>query len=233
MAIPLPHLFIYLSPLELLDLFISLINYLTFSSTSLSLSLSLLPFKLLDLFISLINYLTFSITSLSLSPLELPDLFISPINCTPNFLFKSYTRIFFFSFHVVPIVLLLFESQRWVLSPLVSNWLCQISCFYLFGFSVLLNIFIFGFWCSLFRWFYNFVVPKIFSSNVLIVILTSFIFLFILMLYNIRLIRLDIFPVLCTGLRLVFYLILRPLKENFANLIGHYSPWRRNQREWK
>ena len=33
----------------------------------------------------------------------------------------------------------------------------------------------FGFWCFLFRWFYNFVVPKLFSSNVLIVVLTSFV----------------------------------------------------------
>jgi hypothetical protein len=66
MAVLLPHLFIYLSPLELPDLFISSINYLTFSSTS-----------------------------LSLSPLEPPDLFIFPINCTPNFLFKSYAEIFF------------------------------------------------------------------------------------------------------------------------------------------
>jgi hypothetical protein len=66
MAVPLPHLFIYLSPLEL-------------------------P----DLFISSINYLTFSFTSLSLSPFELSDLFISPINCTLDFLFKSYARIFF------------------------------------------------------------------------------------------------------------------------------------------
>jgi hypothetical protein len=66
MAVPQPHLFIYLSPFELLDLFISSINYLTFSSTSLS------P-----------------------SPLELLDLFISPINCIPNFLFKFYAEIFF------------------------------------------------------------------------------------------------------------------------------------------
>jgi hypothetical protein len=91
MPILLPHLFIYLSPLELSDLFISSINYFTFSSISLSLS----PLELPDLFISSINYLTFSTTSLSLSPLELPDLFISPINCTPNFLFKSYVEIFF------------------------------------------------------------------------------------------------------------------------------------------
>ena len=116
MVVLLPHLFIYLTPLELIDLFISSINYLTFSSTSLSLSphelpdlfifsinyltfsstsLSLSPLELLDLFISSINYLTFSSTSLSLSPLEFPDLFISLINCTPNFLFKSYAGIFF------------------------------------------------------------------------------------------------------------------------------------------
>ena len=108
-----------------------------------------------------------------LSPLELPDLFISPITCTLNFLFKSY------------------------------DWLSQVSCFYLFIYLVFLfcSIFLFfGFWCSLFRWFYNFVVPKLFSSNVLILVLTSFVFLFILMLYNIRLIRLDIFPVHCTDL---------------------------------
>ena len=139
MAVPLPHIFIYLSPFELPDLFISSINYLTFSSTSLSLS----PLELLDLFISSINYLTFSSTSLSLSPLELLDLPISPINCTPNFLFKSYARNFFFSLHVVSIVLLLFESQMCVLSLLVSDWLCRVSCVYLFGFSVLLNIFVF------------------------------------------------------------------------------------------
>jgi hypothetical protein len=142
MAVHLPHLFIYLSPLELSNLFISSINYLTFSSISLSLS----PLKLPNIFISSINYLTFSSTSLSLSPLELSDLFISPINYTPNFLFKSYVGIFF-SLHVVPIVLLLFESQRCVLSPLVSYWFCRVLCFYLFiylfGFSVLLNIFIF------------------------------------------------------------------------------------------
>jgi hypothetical protein len=44
---------------------------------------------------------------------------------------------------VVPIVLLLFESQRCILSTLVSDWLYQVSCFYLFSFSILLNIFIF------------------------------------------------------------------------------------------
>jgi hypothetical protein len=58
MAVPLPHLFIYLSPLELPDLFISSINYLTFSSTSLFLSL-FSPLELPNLFIFSINYLTF------------------------------------------------------------------------------------------------------------------------------------------------------------------------------
>ena len=115
-------------------------------------------------------------------------------------------RFFFFSLYVVLIVLLLFESQRCVLFPLVSNWLCRVSCFYLFIYLVFLfcSIFLFfGFWCSLFCWFYNFVIPKLFSSNVLIVVLTSFDFLFILILYNIRLIRLYIFSVHRTGLRLV------------------------------
>ena len=211
MVVPLPHLFIYLSPLELPDLFISSINYLTISSTSLSLSLSLSPLELPNLFISSINYLTFSSTSLSLSPLELPDLFISPINYTPNFLFKSYARIFF-SLPVVPIVLLLFESQRYILSTLVSDWLCQVSCFYLFFYLVFLfcSIFLFfGFWCSLFRWFYNFVVPKFFSSNVLIVVLTSFVFLFILMLSNIVLLIIFIFGLWCSLLRW-FYNFLVP-----------------------
>ena len=122
----------------------------------------------------------------------------------------------------MPIVLLLFESQRCVLSPLVSDWLCWVSCFYLFIYLVfpLCSIFLFfGFWCSLFRWFYNFVVPKLFSSNVLIVVLTSFVFLFILMLYNIIL---DIFPVHCTSLRLVLInsdVTLVKVKTFEANLV--------------
>ena len=189
MAVPLPHLFIYLSPLELPDLFISSINYLTFSSLSLSLSLSLSPLELPNLFISSINYLTFSSTSLSLSPLELPDLFISPL-IAPLISYLNPMLRFFLSLHVVPIILLLFKSQRCVLSPLVSDWLCRISCFYLFIYFVFLFCLIFlffGFWCSLFHWFYNFVVPKLFSSNIPIVVLTLFVFLFMLMLYNIRL----------------------------------------------
>ena len=72
-----------------------------------------------------------------------------------------------------------------------------------FLFCLIFLFFIFGFWCSLFHWFYNFVVPKLFSSNVLIVVLTLFVFLFILMLYNIRLIRLDIFLMHRTGLQLI------------------------------
>ena len=67
MTVLLPHLFIYLS----------------------------LSLELPDLSISLINYLNFSSTSLSLSPLEFLDLFISPINYTLNFLFKSCVGIFF------------------------------------------------------------------------------------------------------------------------------------------
>jgi hypothetical protein len=97
---------------------------------------------------------------------------------------------------------------------MVSDWLYWVSCFYYFIFLVFLfsSIFLFfGLWCSLFRWFFNFVVPKLFSSNVLIVVLTSFVFLFILMLYNIRLIRLDIFLVHRTGLRLVYMNIERTI----------------------
>jgi hypothetical protein len=106
-----------------------------------------IPLELLDLFICSINYLTFSSISLYLSPLELSDLFISPINCTPNFLFKSRVGIFF-SLPVVPMVLLLFESQRYILFSSVSDWLCQVSCFYLFilfSFSILLFFFSFSF----------------------------------------------------------------------------------------
>ena len=115
---------------------------LTFSSAQLitshfHLSLSLSPLELLDLLISSINYLTFSSTSLSLSPLELPYLFIPPINCTLNFLFKSYV--------LVPIILLLFESQRCILSPLVSDWLCRVLCFYLFLYLIFLFYSIFFF----------------------------------------------------------------------------------------
>ena len=88
---------------------------------------------------------------------------------------------------------------------------------------LLCSIFLFfGFWCSLFRWFYNFVVPKLFSSNVLIVVLTLFVFLFILMLYNIRLIRLDIFPMHRTGLRLILInsdVMLVKVKTFEANLV--------------
>ena len=60
----------------------------------------------------------------------------------------------------------------------------------------------------MFHWFYNFVVPKLFSSNVLIVFLSLFVFLFILMLYNIRLIRSDIFSVHRTSLRVSIYIYI-------------------------
>ena len=103
MAVHLSHLFIYLSPLELLDLFISSINYLTFSFTSLSHS-------------HLLNSLTSSSLQLIAPPISYLNLVLG----------------FFFSFPVVSMVLLLFESQRCIFSPLVSNWLCRVSCFYLF-----------------------------------------------------------------------------------------------------
>ena len=175
MAVPLPHLFIYLSPLELPDLFISSINYLTFSSTS-----------------------------LSLSHFELPDLFISPINYTPNFLFKSYVW-FFFSLHVVHTVLLFVWVSKVHFFPF-GFWLALLGFMLLFIYLFIFlfcSIFLFGLLCSLFCWFYNFLVLKFFSSNILIVVLTSFVFLFILMLYNIKLIRLDIFLVHRMSLRLV------------------------------
>ena len=127
---------------------------------------------------------------------------------------------------MVPIVLLLFESQRCILSPLVSDWFCWISCFYLFIWffcsAQYFYFYFFGFWCPLFFWFYNFVVLKLFSSNVLIVVLTLFVFLFILMLYNIRLIRLHIFLVHRTGLRLILIdsdVMLVKVKTFEANLV--------------
>ena len=90
MTVPLPHLFIYLSRLEL-------------------------P----DLFISSINYLTFSFTSLSLSPLELPTS-SSPQLIAPQISYLNPVVGFFFSLPMLPMILLLFEFQRCVLSPLVS-----------------------------------------------------------------------------------------------------------------
>ena len=120
---------LFLSPLELPDLFISSINYFIFSSTSLSLS----PLELPDLFIYLINYLTFSSTSLSLSPLELSDLFISPINCTLNFLFKSCAEIFF-SLHVVPRFCCCL-SLKGAFYPFWFLCLCFCCCIHLGGLS--------------------------------------------------------------------------------------------------
>ena len=141
-----------------------------------------------------------------LSPLELPDLFISSINYTPNFLFKSYAMIFFFSLHVVHTVLLFVWVSKVHFFPF-GFWLAlpgfMLLFIYLFIFLFCSIFLFFGFLCSLFRWFYNFVVLKFFSSNILIVVLTSFVFLFILMLYNIKLIRLDIFLVHRMSLRLV------------------------------
>ena len=204
MVVPLPHLFIYLSPLEFPDLFISSINYFTFSSLSLSLSISLSltswtlwPLHLLNKLPHIFIYLSLTLTSWTPSPQLI----------TPWISYLSPMLRFFFSLHVVPIILLLFESQRYIF-PLwfLIDFVGFHAFIYLFIYLVFpfCSIFLFfGFWCSLFRWFYNFVVPKLFSSNVLIVVLTSFVFLFILMLYNIRLIRLDIFSVHRMSLQLV------------------------------
>ena len=128
MASPLPHLFIYL--IELLDLFIFSINYLTFSSTSLS---------------HLLNSLTSSSPQLITSTFHLPLSYShvlnsltssSPLLIAPSISYLNPMLGFFFSLHVVPIVLLLFESQRYVqryiISPLVSDQLYRVLCFYLF-----------------------------------------------------------------------------------------------------
>jgi hypothetical protein len=99
MIVHLPHLFIYLSPLELLDLFISSINYLTFPSTSLPLSLS-----------HILNSLTFSspqlITSLFHLPLSHSHLLNSLTSSSPQLIAPPISYLnpmlrFFFSFHVV------------------------------------------------------------------------------------------------------------------------------------
>ena len=175
----LPHTSTFPFPLfNFLSHFYSKNNSLSYGSSSTSplhLPLSLSPLELLDLFISPINYLTFSSTSLSLSPVELPDIFISQLIAPPISYLNPMLR-FFFSLRVVPMVLLLFEFQRCVLFPLISDWFCRVSCFYLFLYLVFLICSNFFFWGSLFSWFYNFVVPKFFLRHVLIVVLTSFIF---------------------------------------------------------
>ena len=93
MVVPLAHLLIYLS--------------LPFTSWT------PWPFHLLN------NHLTFSSTSLSLSPLELPTS-SSPQLVAHLISYLNHVVWFFFSLLVLPMVLLLFESQRCVLSPLVS-----------------------------------------------------------------------------------------------------------------
>ena len=202
----LPHTFTFPFPLfNFLSHFYSKNSFLSYGSSSTSplhLPLSLSPLELLDLFISPINYLTFSSTSLSFSPLELPDLFISPINCTPNSFLNPMLRFF-----LVSPGFLWFYCCLSLKGAFFSLWFLIGFA----GFHAFIYFFIwffcsaqfFIFWCSLFSWFYNFVVPKFFSRNVLIVVLTSFVFCcqYKWMLYNIIL---DIFPVHHTGLRLVF-----------------------------
>ena len=122
------------------------------SSTShLHLPLSLSPLKLSDLFISSINYLTFSSTSLSLSPLELPT------SSSPQLIASSISYLnpmvrFFFSLPVLPMVLLLFESKRCVLSPLVSLFLFLFCCIHLRALSYM------SLWIKLYRAIVMFVV---------------------------------------------------------------------------
>ena len=93
MTVSLPHLFIYLS--------LPLISWTPW------------PLHLLN------NYLTFSSTSLSLSPLELPTSLSPQLIASPISYLNPMVR-FFFSLPVLPMVLLLFESQRCVISLLVS-----------------------------------------------------------------------------------------------------------------
>ena len=186
-----------------------LLNPLTFSSPQLITLLFHLPLSLSHLLNSLTSSSHQLITSHFHLPLSHSHLLNSLTSSSPKLIAPPISYLnpmlrFFFSLHVVPIILLLFESQKCFFP--FGFWLALPGFMLLFFYLVFLfcSIFLFfGFWCSLFRWFYNFVVSKFFSSNVLIVVLTSFFFLFILMLHNIRLIKLDIFSMHHTSLRLV------------------------------
>ncbi len=110
MVVPLPHLFIYLS--------LPLISWTPW------------PLHLLN------NHLTFSSTSLSLSPLELPTS-SSPQLIAPPISYLNPVVGFFFSPPLLPMVLLLFEFQRCVSSPLISLFIfCY--CIYLGALSCML-----------------------------------------------------------------------------------------------
>ena len=119
----LPHIFTFPFPLfNSLSHFYSKktkISFIAVPVSHLLTYLSLSSLELPDLFISSINYLTFSSTSLSLSPLELPNS-SSPQLIAPPISQLTLVVRFFFSLPVVLIFLLLFKSQRCVLSPLVS-----------------------------------------------------------------------------------------------------------------
>ena len=89
----------------------------------------------------LLNSLTFSFPQLITSPFHLPlshsHLLNSLTSSSPQLIAPPISYLnpmlrFFFSLHVVPIVLLLFKSQRFIIFPLVFYWLCRVSCFYLF-----------------------------------------------------------------------------------------------------
>ena len=89
----LSHIFIQKKIKSLLWLFL----YLTFLSISFSFS----PLELLDLFISPINYLIFPFTSLSLSPLEFPTSSSPQLIAPPISYLNLMVRIFF-SLPVLP-----------------------------------------------------------------------------------------------------------------------------------
>ena len=132
---------------------------LTFSSPQLITLLFHLPLSLSHL----LNSLTSSSHQLITSPFHLPlshsHLLNSLTSSSPKLIAPPISYLnpmlrFFFSLHVVPIILLLFESQKcffpfWFLIGFAGFY----TFIYLFGFSVLLNIFIF--------WFLVFFVPLV------------------------------------------------------------------------
>ena len=109
----------------------------------------------------LLNFLTSSSPQLITSFFHLPLSFFHllnsrpfhpPINCTHDFLFKSCGEIFF-SLLVLPIVLLLFESQKCFFSPLVFLFIFC-CCIHLWVLSCM------SLWIKLYRIIVMFVVQS-------------------------------------------------------------------------